>query len=86
MQLNPLNYGFAALMENEFGRIDLDCSDTYIVPRGAGYAAGLGPNQVCTLSGATPGNPVVPGVDYIFAGYEYRVSEIWRNFGAFACG
>lgn len=79
--LNPLNYGFAALMENEFGRIDLECSDAYIVPRGASYQAGLGPNQVCTLPGATPGNPVVPGADYIFAGYEYRTSEIWRNFG-----
>jgi hypothetical protein len=36
-------------MINEFMRLDLLCES--IVPTGAGYPAGLGANQVCTLAG-----------------------------------
>ena len=78
--------GFAALMENEFGRISLACVGDYITPRNVGavtkYPNDLGANQVCTLPGAQPGNPEVNGADYIFAGYQYRVDEQWRNFGS----
>ncbi|GAA5952195.1 hypothetical protein JCM10213_004061 [Rhodosporidiobolus nylandii] len=84
--LNPLNFAFSAAMENEFKRIDLDCVGTYITPNSLGgvlpqYPDALGPNQVCTLAGASAGNPVVPGRDYISAGYDYQVSEQWRNWG-----
>ncbi|CAE6423760.1 unnamed protein product [Rhizoctonia solani] len=83
--MNPLNYGFGALMANEFYRIDLQCVGTYIVPRNVGsitkYPTELGPNQACTLAGASPGQPLVDGDAYIWAGYQYRKDQIWRNFG-----
>ncbi|CAE6385299.1 unnamed protein product [Rhizoctonia solani] len=83
--LNPLNYGFGALMENEFYRIDLQCVGTYIVPRNVGsvtkYPTELGPNQACTLLGASSGESLVDGEAYIWASYEYRKNQIWRNFG-----
>jgi len=34
--LNPLAYAFQALMENEFGRIDLLCDGEAVVPRNVG--------------------------------------------------
>lgn len=68
-------------MGNEFGRIDLACVGAYIVPNGPSYPQTLGPNQVCTLRGAEPGNPVVSGSAYIEQGYRYHPSDVWRNFG-----
>ena len=41
----------------------------------------LGPNQVCTLFGATPGDSSVSGPAYVSAGYGLSVSDQWkRNF------
>ncbi|KDN40294.1 hypothetical protein RSAG8_08204, partial [Rhizoctonia solani AG-8 WAC10335] len=83
--LNPLNYGFAAMMENEFYRINMACDGNYIIPHNVGdvtkYPTTLGPNQVCTLLGASPGQSQVSGDAYIGAGYEYQKAHIWRNFG-----
>ncbi|KAF8748804.1 ABC transporter [Rhizoctonia solani] len=63
--LNPTNYGWAAMMENEFYRIDMTCDGDYIIPHNAGdvtkYPTILGPNQVCTLLGASPGQIRVSG-------------------------
>jgi ABC-type multidrug transport system permease subunit len=73
------------MMENEFYRIDLQCVGNYIVPRNVGsitkYPTELGPNQACTLPGAIPGESLVTGDAYMFASFEYRQKEIWRNFG-----
>ncbi|KAJ1310587.1 hypothetical protein OPQ81_007316 [Rhizoctonia solani] len=83
--LNPVNYGFAAMMENEFYRIDMSCDGNYIIPHNVGdvtkYPTTLGPNQVCTLLGASPGQSQVSGDAYMAAGYEYQKAHIWRNFG-----
>ncbi|KAF8602772.1 hypothetical protein BDV93DRAFT_533391 [Ceratobasidium sp. AG-I] len=83
--INPVNYGFAAMMENEFYRIRMSCDGTYIIPHNVGgvtkYPTTLGPNQVCTLFGASPGQSLVSGDAYMGAGYEYKKSELWRNLG-----
>ncbi|GAA5969283.1 hypothetical protein JCM8115_006749 [Rhodotorula mucilaginosa] len=79
--LNPVQYAFAAAMSNEFKRINLLCEGIYITPIGPGYPATLGPNQVCTLAGATPGNPIVPGRDYIYASFRFEIAHQWRNWG-----
>jgi len=70
----------------QFKRIDLLCEGTYITPNSLGgalpqYPTALGPNQVCTLAGATAGNAIVPGRAYISASFDYAVSEQWRNWG-----
>ncbi|ELU38947.1 ABC transporter, putative [Rhizoctonia solani AG-1 IA] len=45
------------------------------------YPTTLGPNQVCTLLGASPGQSQVSGDAYIAAGFEYQKAHIWRNLG-----
>ena len=81
--INPMYYAFAGCMENEFKRISLTCDGAYITPRNGGvlskYPEGLGPNQACTLFGASPGSDVVPGSDYIWASYEYDTADLWRR-------
>jgi hypothetical protein len=39
----------------------------------------LGPNQVCTLFGASAGSTTVSGRDYIKAGYHLDVDDLWRR-------
>ncbi|KAI9446228.1 ABC-2 type transporter-domain-containing protein [Lactarius indigo] len=72
--INPVNYAWSALMENEFRRVTLTCDGDYVVPRNVGnvtkYPAELGPNQICTLFGAQPGSRVVTGKDY---------NDLWRR-------
>jgi len=39
----------------------------------------LGPNQVCTLFGSSSGSTTVSGRDYIKAGYNLNVDDLWRR-------
>jgi ATP-binding cassette, subfamily G (WHITE), member 2, SNQ2 len=77
--INSLGLGFAALMENEFSRIDLNCTAESLIPQGPTY--GNIANQVCTLPGSSPGTDVVPGSSYITNGFSYNPGDLWRNFG-----
>jgi ATP-binding cassette subfamily G (WHITE) protein 2 (SNQ2) len=80
--LNPLSYGFEALMVNEFKRVDLQCDAAYIVPYGAGFPATVAnTEQTCTLAGSTPGQNSVPGMDYASAAFDYATGHLWRNLG-----
>ncbi|KAM3086929.1 ATP-binding cassette transporter snq2 [Clarireedia jacksonii] len=77
--INALGLGFSALMENEFSRLDLTCTDSYLVPSGPGYNDIQ--HQVCTLAGSVAGTNKVSGSAYITQGFDYKPSDLWRNFG-----
>ncbi|KAI9650107.1 ATP-binding cassette transporter snq2 [Ciborinia camelliae] len=77
--INALGLGFSALMQNEFSRLNLTCSGAYLVPYGPGYDNIE--NQVCTLPGSVAGSNIVSGGEYITQGYDYKPSDLWRNFG-----
>lgn len=77
--INPLGLGFSALMNNEFNRVDLTCEGVSLIPNGPGYD-NLD-NQVCTLRGSEPGNPIVSGKQYLLDSFQYAPNDLWRNFG-----
>jgi ABC-type multidrug transport system ATPase subunit/ABC-type multidrug transport system permease subunit len=77
--INALGLGFAALMENEFSRLTLKCTDESLIPSGPGYTDIT--HQVCTLQGSVAGTDQVSGSAYITDGFAYKPSELWRNFG-----
>lgn len=79
--INPVFYAFEAMMINEFKRVTFDCNGPQILPSGPTYPAGLGDYQVCTVAGATPGLPVIPGIDYLTASFGYQESHLYRNLG-----
>lgn len=79
--LNPIYYAFSALMINEFKRITFTCAGSQILPSGAGYPAGLGEYQVCTVAGATAGSDQIDGMAYLTASFGYQESDLWRNIG-----
>ncbi|VDB90213.1 unnamed protein product [Peniophora sp. CBMAI 1063] len=81
--IDPMQYAYSALMENEFGRITFACDGSYVVPRNIGdvtkYPDTVGPNQVCTIFGAQPGSTTVNGADYLNIGYSYNTADLWRR-------
>ncbi|KAL5487493.1 SNQ2_3 [Sanghuangporus weigelae] len=77
--INPLFYGFEAIMSNEFHTLDGRCSQ--IVPTGPGYENVSLSNQVCTTVGSVPGQSTVDGNRYLEISYDYSHSHLWRDFG-----
>ncbi|KAI0660568.1 ABC-2 type transporter-domain-containing protein [Cubamyces menziesii] len=81
--INPVAYAWVGCMENEFMRISFTCDGSSIVPRNPPgvnkYFNGLGPNQICTLFGAIPGQDIVSGRNYVNIGYGLNVSDLWRR-------
>lgn len=72
--LDPVAYGFEALMVNEFSGRDFPCSN--FVP-----SYGSRENSVCSTVGSVNGQPVVNGDAYLQSTYKYNNSHRWRNFG-----
>ncbi|BGP12093.1 hypothetical protein JCM10213_005199 [Rhodosporidiobolus nylandii] len=84
--LSPFMYGYSACMSNEFKRLTLTCDGSSIFPNSLDgelpqYPTILGPNQVCTVAGATGGSNLIAGTEYLRAAYGYEVGDQWRNFG-----
>lgn len=77
--INPLRYGFEALMVNEFHTIEGTC--TTLVPQGPGYENISSANQVCTTVGSQPGQSTVDGNAFLYYSFGYEYSHLWRNVG-----
>lgn len=77
--LNPLAYGFDALLSNEFRGTIIPCVGPNLVPNGPGYD-GSSPQSCAGVSGAIPGESSLTGDNYIKA-LHYSSGHIWRNFG-----
>ncbi|KAF2262008.1 hypothetical protein CC78DRAFT_330158 [Lojkania enalia] len=79
--INPVQYGFEALMSNEFHNLQIQCVPPYIVPQVPNASPQY---QSCAIQGSTPGSLTVSGANYISTAYQYSRSHLWRNFG-FIC-
>ena len=56
--INPVQYGFEALMGNEFYNMRIDCVPPMLTPSGPGAREGF---QSCTIAGSEPNQPYVDG-------------------------
>ncbi|KAK3679890.1 ATP-binding cassette transporter snq2 [Recurvomyces mirabilis] len=77
--INALGLGFAAMMINEFSRIDMSCVGSSLIPNGPSY--GDINHQVCTLQGSQAGNAIVSGSNYVETSFSYNPGQLWRNWG-----
>ncbi|KAI5287946.1 hypothetical protein KEM54_005599 [Ascosphaera aggregata] len=77
--LDPVAYGFEAVMANEFHDRYFSCGQ--FVPAGPGYDEMSIGNKVCATNGAKPGENMISGDVYLYTSYEYEYSHLWRNFG-----
>jgi ATP-binding cassette, subfamily G (WHITE), member 2, SNQ2 len=76
--VNPVQYGFEALLTNEYYNLELECVPPFLVPRVPGANTLY---QGCTIQGSTPGSTIVQGENYVQTAYQYSHSHLWRNFG-----
>ena len=76
--INPVQYGFEALMANEFTGLNIQCEPPFLVPQGPQASPQY---QSCTIQGSQPGQTSVKGADYIQTAFTYSRSHLWRNFG-----
>jgi ATP-binding cassette subfamily G (WHITE) protein 2 (SNQ2) len=79
--INPVQYGFEALMANEFNSLELQCVPPFVVPQ---IPNAQSQYQSCALQGSKPGSLTVSGADYISVAFQYSRSHLWRNVG-FIC-
>ncbi|KAG1855629.1 ABC-2 type transporter-domain-containing protein [Suillus subalutaceus] len=77
--LNPLRYGFEAILTNEFHTLNATC--TTLVPQGPGYENISLANQVCTTVGSLPGMIAVDGNRFVNISYGYSYGDLWKNYG-----
>ncbi|KAH8807222.1 ABC-2 type transporter [Xylogone sp. PMI_703] len=77
--VNILGLAFSSLMENEFSRIEMTCTQETLIPYGPNYTDIN--HQVCTLPGSTPGTDIVNGSAYIEKAFSYAPNQLWRNWG-----
>lgn len=74
--VNPVAYGYEAIMVNEYHDRNFTCS-TYL----PSYGVPGTPNVACSAVGAVPGDMFVNGDAYISSSYSYQHSHKWRNVG-----
>jgi ATP-binding cassette subfamily G (WHITE) protein 2 (PDR) len=77
--INPVSYGFEALMVNEFHNREFTCDQ--FVPAGPGYDQASGLEHACMTIGSVPGQSYVNGDAYINSAFNYYAKNKWRNFG-----
>ncbi|KAK1237420.1 hypothetical protein MKX08_003045 [Trichoderma sp. CBMAI-0020] len=78
--INPMAYGFEALLGNEFHSQDIPCVGPNLVPNGPSYTEGIGGQSCAGVGGALPGATSLTGDDYL-AHMSFSHRHIWRNFG-----
>ncbi|KAJ8067991.1 hypothetical protein OCU04_003570 [Sclerotinia nivalis] len=77
--IDPVAYGFSAILANEFKNTIIPCVANNLVPNGPGYTDIA--HQACAgVGGALPGATTVTGDQYLHS-LSYATSNIWRNFG-----
>ncbi|KAK8019104.1 ABC-2 type transporter-domain-containing protein [Apiospora arundinis] len=81
--LDPVAYGFEALMINEYHGREFTCASLVPNPLVPGYETVTigGGNSACNAVGAVPGRATVNGDAYININYKYFVGHKWRNIG-----
>lgn len=77
--LNPVSYGFEALMVNEFNGRQFQCID--FIPSGPGYENVSIEQQACAVEGSVLGLDFVSGTAYVETSFNYQWNNRWRNFG-----
>ncbi|PLB36892.1 putative ABC multidrug transporter [Aspergillus candidus] len=77
--INPMAYGFDALLSNEFHGKTIPCAGPNLIPSGPGYTDPA--HQACAgVGGALPGQNYVTGEQYL-SSLSYSHTHVWRNLG-----
>lgn len=78
--INPMAYGFEALLGNEFHAQDIPCVGPNLIPNGPGYLSGEGGQACAGVPGARIGASSLTGDEYLWS-MEFSHDHVWRNVG-----
>lgn len=78
--LNPLRFGFEALITNELHGRKMDCTEN-LIPSGDKYKNMSLEYRVCAALGSRTGQDYVLGDNYLSEQFAFSFDHIWRNFG-----
>ncbi|CAO3589784.1 unnamed protein product [Absidia cylindrospora] len=78
--INPLAYGYKAVISNEMTGMKFSCEGAGSVPYGPTYTDQA--YKTCLLAGAQPGADFVLGDDYLHYAYGYETWQRWIDFVA----
>ncbi|CAO3676817.1 hypothetical protein G6F70_002214 [Rhizopus microsporus] len=78
--INPLAYGYKALISNELTGMNFSCEGANSVPFGPSYTDAA--YKTCNLPGAVPGQTHVLGDYYLHYAYGYETWQRWIDFVA----
>jgi ABC-type multidrug transport system ATPase subunit len=78
--INPMAYGFEALLGNEFHGQEIPCVGPNLIPNGPGYVSGEGGQACAGVSGARAGASSLTGDEYLWS-MEFSHDHVWRNVG-----
>ncbi|KAE9980928.1 hypothetical protein EG328_011946 [Venturia inaequalis] len=78
--INPLAYGFDALLSNEFKNTRIPCANANLIPNFLPQYQDSGHQACAGVGGAVPFATSVDGNAYL-ASLSYSSSHIWRNVG-----
>ncbi|KAI8968506.1 ABC-2 type transporter-domain-containing protein [Mycotypha africana] len=78
--INPLAYGYKALISNEMRGLHFSCEGINSVPNGPTYTDER--YKTCILPGANPGVNYILGDDYLEYNYGFSVWQRWIDFVA----
>ncbi|PQE08025.1 multidrug resistance CDR2 protein [Rutstroemia sp. NJR-2017a BBW] len=78
--INPMSYGYEALLGNEFEGTEFPCVGPNLIPSGPNYNQGLGGQACAGVGGAQRGASIIKGEQYLES-LSFKSSNIWRNFG-----
>jgi len=76
--LNPVYYGFEAVLTNEFEGRQFACSQ--FVPSGPGYQEIAADQRACAVQGSQPGEDFVGGTAYLETAFQFSYGHRWRNY------
>ncbi|ORX95994.1 ABC transporter G family protein [Basidiobolus meristosporus CBS 931.73] len=72
--INPMAYGYKALMGNEMRDQDFSCTGEEAIPYGPTYTQDN--FKSCTFAGSKPGRLYIPGDDYLKASYNFTSGQM----------
>ncbi|KAI8058218.1 ABC-2 type transporter-domain-containing protein [Syncephalis plumigaleata] len=75
--INPLAWGFEALLLNEYKNIVFHCTPPSLLPFGTGYDDLR--YKTCTIAGALPGTDSVSGATYLSTYLSAHVPMLWPD-------
>lgn len=78
--INPMSYGYEALLGNEVKNSQIPCVGPNLIPGGPEYSPNQSGQACAGVGGALPGASGLTGEEYL-SSMSFKTTNVWRNVG-----